>query len=199
MGKRIHMGAELPEDEYYIHTYTGIKFGLRPPKAENIDILDIAHALSLINRFTGHTRRAMSVGAHALAVYDIVDEKYLWEGLHHDDGEAYYQDLSSPLKRMLGGSYRDFIELIDAQLAKKFSLDISAEAHKAVKEADLRILQAEALYGLGRTFTGLPYSDVLNASPEAYAVRKRHGKSSETTELDFLHVYAKLLAKRELK
>lgn len=180
---------ELPKSDLYIHTYTGRKFYLEPPRIEDIDILDIAHALSLINRFTGHTARAMPVVSHALVVHALINDKYAWEGLHHDDGEAYYNDLSSPLKALLGGSYRDFVGKIDPLIAERFGLDTSEGAHSAVKAADLRALQAEALFGLGQTFSNLPYADTSPMDVAYHIVRREAARTSVEAEHVFLRTH----------
>ena len=50
---------ETPE---WIRTYSGKKFYVFHPKQKDIVIEDIAHSLSLICRFTGHTEDLYSVG-----------------------------------------------------------------------------------------------------------------------------------------
>jgi hypothetical protein len=65
-----------------------------------------AHAVSHINRFTGHSEHPWSVGQHTLLVHDLVaaaseaKEAYtlLW-ALVHDLGEAYLGDLARPIKQ----------------------------------------------------------------------------------------------------
>ena len=39
----------------WISTFTGRHFNYTAPSVEDVDIRDIAHALSQINRFCGHT------------------------------------------------------------------------------------------------------------------------------------------------
>ena len=45
-----------------IKTYTGVMFDPVHPESERIDILDIAHALSMLCRANGHFRSFYSVG-----------------------------------------------------------------------------------------------------------------------------------------
>lgn len=45
----------------WIQTYTGVKFYPLDPVAEDIRIEDIAHALSMICRFNGHSKQFYSV------------------------------------------------------------------------------------------------------------------------------------------
>ena len=49
-----------------IKTYTGVMFDPVHPEAERIDILDIAHALSMLCRANGHFRSFYSVGQHCI-------------------------------------------------------------------------------------------------------------------------------------
>ena len=45
-----------PRNGSWIQTYTGIQFWPLDPRPEEIEIRDIAHALSLLCRFNGHCR-----------------------------------------------------------------------------------------------------------------------------------------------
>jgi len=114
-------------DSNYIRTYTGRKFWPLNPQPEDIDIDDIAHALSLVARFTGHTYCFYSVAEHSLYVSTLAvrlamtavrdwpasmrvpyaREIALW-GLMHDASEAYLCDMPSPIKRTpgIGDIYR---------------------------------------------------------------------------------------------
>ena len=62
------------DDKTWIQTYTGRAFDLLDPRPEQIDPLDIAHALSQICRFTGHVREFYSVAQHSVLVACIVPE-----------------------------------------------------------------------------------------------------------------------------
>lgn len=77
----------------------------------DVALADVAHGLSHINRFNGHTRWAYSVAQHAVlaswAIGRLLDPKAdrltrataAFVALHHDDGEAYTGDVPSPIKR----------------------------------------------------------------------------------------------------
>lgn len=79
---------------------------------EDVDVVDIAHALSHQCRFSGHVRQFYSVGEHSCRVCDLVAElgggSYLelW-ALLHDASEAYLVDLPRPVKHasVLGHEY----------------------------------------------------------------------------------------------
>lgn len=81
-----------------------------------VDVEDVAHALSNINRFTGHTAYAYSVAQHCVAVSRYLEltgqpVPVQYAGLMHDAHEAYFGDISAPLKAFLGvGPLEDRIQ-----------------------------------------------------------------------------------------
>lgn len=91
----------------WIQTQSGRAFDLIDPRAEDVNVDDIAHALSRINRFSGHTHgEPYSVAHHSMLVADLLASwgappAIVREGLLHDAGEAYYGDVTSPVKRAL--------------------------------------------------------------------------------------------------
>src|SRR5688500_14252940 len=86
----------------YIRTYTGKEFYPLKPELDKIDIEDIAHALSNLCRFTGHTKQFYSVAQHSVLASEFVrvyDNPHLnLFVLLHDASEAYICDISRPLK-----------------------------------------------------------------------------------------------------
>lgn len=92
---------EVPQ---WIRTFTGKRFYPLKPTIEDIDILDIAHALSNQCRFSGHSKWHYSVGQHSVYVSQVVRSlggsptDIMW-GLLHDASEAYLVDLPTPVKR----------------------------------------------------------------------------------------------------
>jgi hypothetical protein len=66
---------------------------------DQIHIEDIAHQLSLTNRFNGATRFPYSVAAHSIYMArHLVPRKDMLIALMHDAPEAYLGDLVKPLK-----------------------------------------------------------------------------------------------------
>lgn len=90
----------------WIQTFTGRRFWPLDPRPEEVEVEDIARALSRLCRFTGHTREFYSVAQHSCLVADFLDRKWrdkalAFEGLIHDAAEAYLGDISRPLKGFL--------------------------------------------------------------------------------------------------
>lgn len=123
-----------------MQTFTGKAIDLVNFTEDDVRLPDIAHALSMINRFTGHTRFPYSVAQHSVMVSRIVEERHALWGLLHDASEAYLGDVSTPLKMMLP-SYRELEDHVQRTIATKFGLRWPMP-HE-IKEADLRALMSE--------------------------------------------------------
>ena len=125
----------------WIQTYSGRRFAPLQPRAEDLDLVDIAHALSLLCRFNGHCRTFYSVAEHCVRVSRALpDELALW-GLLHDSAEAYLSDLPRPVKLEI--PY--FVEIEERLLrlvARRFELVWPMPP--SVAEADTRLLATEA-------------------------------------------------------
>lgn len=89
----------------WVQTFTGRKFYPLDARPDDLDIRDIAHALSLQCRFSGHCRFHYSVAQHCVLVSQQLESHgpvaALW-GLLHDAPEAYLVDLPRPLKHSAG-------------------------------------------------------------------------------------------------
>lgn len=144
----------------WIQTYTGKQFWPIDPRAEDVDILDIAHALSQLCRFTGHSSSFYSVAEHCIATsYMVPDEDALW-ALMHDASEAYLLDLAKPVKmcKEMSG-YRSLEDAVQAVICDHFSL--LKEMPASVKEADLRMLATEVRDVMGPPPASWGLEDVL--------------------------------------
>ncbi len=111
----------IPEklNEPYIETYTGEKFWFLNPTPEQIHLKDIAHALSMQCRFTGHTKEFYSVAEHSIAVSKLCPDMAL-AALMHDASEAYLTDVASPVKTYLA-NYKEMENKIMEAISKKFN------------------------------------------------------------------------------
>lgn len=139
--------------KYILPTYTGKLFDLENPTEDMICIEDIAHHLSLENRYNGGTKFAYSVAQHSLLACILAPEEIKLEVLLHDREEAYYKDWTSPLKHMINfwtsnharNLYDDIISEFIRVSIVKFKLNTDNETNKIIKEIDLRLATTEIL------------------------------------------------------
>lgn len=118
----------------------GRYFNLLDPWHSELGIDDIAHGLSHLCRFTGHTKRFYSVAQHSVMVSLIVPPTLALAGLLHDAHEAVIGDMSTPLKNLLHG-YREIEREIERSVRSRFGLP--GAMHSEVKRADLVMLATE--------------------------------------------------------
>ncbi len=139
----------------WIQTFSGRKFFPLNPRATDLDIEDIAHALALNCRFNGHCRVFYSVAEHSVRVSRAcAPADALW-GLLHDAGEAYLTDLPRPVKEQLGA----FGELEDRLLKVIMGhFGLGWPMPESVRVADDVLLMTEA-------------RDLMAKAPEAWSIR----------------------------
>jgi len=131
----------------WIQSFTGKQFWPLDPKPQDVDILDIAHGLSMVCRFNGQCARFYSVAEHSVLVARALPGSLKLAGLLHDASEAYISDVAKPIKSGLVGY--DVIEReLQAAVYDRFSIDGSYCA-EAVKVIDSRILIDEQIAVMG--------------------------------------------------
>lgn len=94
----------------FIQTITGKLFWPLDPRPDEVEVEAIAHSLSQMCRWTGHSRQFYSVAQHACVVSDLVRPlapHLALAALHHDSAEAYLSDICSPTKQFLYLRYED--------------------------------------------------------------------------------------------
>lgn len=155
----------------YIQTRSGEHLFLQSPDPWKITLEDIAHALSNLCRFTGHTSTFYSVAQHSVMVAHMVQDAGCnlatqRAALMHDAAEAFLGDVSSPLKSLLP-EYKELEDIWWRAVAHRFAL--LPELPRTVKLFDARAVVAEAYAFLGEGPTGPGWPDV-DVDPSAPAL-----------------------------
>ena len=131
----------------WIQTYTGKAVAPTELTPRDVCIADIAHALSMQCRFTGHVKEFYSVAEHSVEVSRLLArsgyKQYALWGLLHDASEAYLVDVAAPVKHTPGfESFRDIERGIMDVVCRKFTIPKGEPA--PVKWADRTLLATEA-------------------------------------------------------
>jgi hypothetical protein len=142
---------------HWFQTFTGKQVDLENPTPDIIDIVDIAHALSMICRYNGHCRDFYSVAEHSanvekLAYFSGVStsaqdwDRRAMAFLLHDAPEAYLQDIMTPLKRLLFPKYEELETRWQIAIETKFDLgNLLTNPEPLVKDCDRRALSVEVV------------------------------------------------------
>jgi len=173
----------------WIQTFTGISFWPLDPRPDEILIQDIAHALSMQCRFTGHVKYFYSVAEHSVHVSRVcLPEDALW-GLLHDASEAYLADVAGPLKRFMP----EYVEA-EANLQRAFArrFDLSEDEPESVRIADQRVLAAE----VRDLLSPMPYK--LESTPPA-DLRINPPWSPQEAKDRFMTRFNELITQRNMK
>ncbi len=121
-------------------TFTGKTVNVGGLRPADIDIIDIAHGLSMTCRYGGHVTRFYSVAEHSVHMSRWVPPEHALQALLHDASEAYLGDVIKPLKDLLP----DYMEIewhAERTIAGVFGLPL--ELAPIVREADRRIVADE--------------------------------------------------------
>ena len=168
---------DSPEQHRYLmETHSGKVIDLADIYQDDIEIEDIAYALSMICRWGGQGQW-ISVAAHSVAMADFAlsngREKMALECLMHDAAEAYLGDTIGPLRKYLvtmerfvhkplsdfppTGVLENLHEGLNGLIGDRFGLVRPAETvsfakHPVVMMIDRLAFDAELLQGWGRKF-----------------------------------------------
>lgn len=124
----------------YIETISGKVIAIPNTGLSQIDIFDIAHALSYQPRFAGHTKQFYSVAEHSINVAKLVPREWKLQALLHDATEAYLCDIPTPFKAMMP-QYKELEKHLWYAIAKRFG--VPYEMDQSVKDADAVMLMTE--------------------------------------------------------
>lgn len=177
--------SEYALDNYSIQTYTGKYVSYDKPTLESICIEDIAHHLSIENRFAGATKFPYSVAKHSLLVCWFAPDEFKLEALLHDAEEAYTKDFPTPLLRII----RENTDLIDNirmdirnVISAKFNLNVFT-CQSIIKELDLRAAKTEKLQLLKETNIKW-HSSIEDAEPFEYIIEETNWRQTRAQFLD---------------
>lgn len=141
------------------------------------DISDIAIGLARHLRFAGQLPHEYSVLCHSFTVFQLVDEQYGAYALLHDAGEAFIGDIPTPLKT-------EDIRAVELEIVESISESVGIswpwpeEAQRAVKDADLAALAAEA-HALGHAQAEKYWPRADFDENAEHALRLTHGHIAE--------------------
>lgn len=123
-----------------IQCRSGHYFDFLNPDQSFVLVDDIAHALSMQCRFTGHTERFYSVAEHSVHCSYIVPPEDALAALMHDAAEAFIGDIAKPLKMLLP-DYQRIEKQVERAVFNK--LEIQYPFPDSVKKADVEMLFVE--------------------------------------------------------
>lgn len=139
----------MRDEHSFIQTFAGIRFWPLQPQADELDIRDIAHALSNNCRWTGHCKDFYSVAQHSVLASENVPQEMALTALLHDASEAYLSDLSRPVKYSPEmEAYRTAERRLECVIADRYGLMFDDSKHPwpypaEVKTADNKMLHTE--------------------------------------------------------
>lgn len=182
------MGEERKGD--WVQTFTGKMFWPLDPRPEEVDVEDIAHALSLMCRFGGHCDEFYSVAQHSVFVSENVPPESKLAALLHDASEAYLADVTRPVKKSLP----DYFKIED-------NLTRVIYEHAGVKNYD-----AEAIVRADMIMLYTEMRDLMKTPPKAWEEQDKYSDlmldeiiiplSSQSAEELFLVVYQELTGRK---
>lgn len=138
-----------------IQTFTGKYVNIKNISKNDIDILDIAHALSHQCRFAGHCKFFYSVAqhcvygaeylfskdAHFLSLKERAERALCF--LIHDASEAYLVDVPRPIKHLLP-EYIVYEKKVQSAVIRSFDLGLQYDRYlNDIHEIDNRMLATE--------------------------------------------------------
>ena len=125
----------------YIATYTGHHFYPLEPDPDDVNIEDIAHALSLLCRGNGHVSTFFSVGQHCLncaneAKMRGCSPRVVLACLLHDASECYLSDVPRPFKKEIKEYMMWENRILSVIYTKYLGSELTEEESLAVKRID---------------------------------------------------------------
>ncbi len=180
--------GDIMVDKNCITTISRIRLDPTKPTVQDIDITDIAHALSMLTRANGHFDTFFSVARHSIncaleAGSRGYGKRVQLLCLLHDAAEAYIGDMTRPLKLKI-----PYFSEIEREYQKiifsKYIGELSEEEISLARGIDDAMLYWEFL-----AFNG----EELNISATPISVDLRRSiKSIDETKREFLELFSEL-------
>lgn len=188
----------------WLQTANRRKWSLLNPSPDMVDWSEVAHALSHLCRFTGHTRTFYSVAEHSCKVWEMAtlmsdDPRVHLHALLHDGHEFVLGDITTPLQtalRAMSPGFRQHWSDLKARTDRAIfaaagltDADLAASAN-LVHHADMAVLMREREVFLGAPPE--PWDAHLEAIPPAPVTPR--GWTPEQARSEFLRRLRPLLA-----
>lgn len=171
-------------------------------RAEDIDVTDIAHGLSLINRFVGQTRFPISVGKHSVdaavlcKVHLNAPVQVQLQALLHDASEAYLGDVTKWVKSSPEmAKYREIEEQVQRTIFRTF--EVPEELDERVEFVDRVLVRYEGRMGFESFSIDHPnYPPLTTAEVRSCDIAwqrwREHSPIWQGVRSDFLWLFNKL-------
>jgi 5'-deoxynucleotidase YfbR-like HD superfamily hydrolase len=158
---------------------------------EDINIVDIAHALSLMTRANGHFKHFYSVAQHSINCYKEAQNRAYSTRVQlgcllHDASESYISDITRPVKRNLP-EYFVIEEKLQRTIYEKFEIgDLSEKEQKQIKDIDDALLYFE--------FKEVMDVDIFETAPVKTMEHDFSQRNFISVEQEFVAAFDKLRA-----
>lgn len=174
--------------------YTGNMYDVTNPNSKDISILDIAHGLSRLVRYTGAIEVPYTVGYHSLLCYYVANKLGLNTrvqliALLHDATECIVGDLNRIVKQLLP-EYKKLEDNIALTIWEMVGIEPpTEEEYKTIKKIDncLLVNEIKQLTNREHKFDHLDYFDIH--------VPIANGFSMNYIRDEFLYEYYKVINK----
>ncbi len=179
----------------YILTYSKIKFFPLEPNREDINIRDIAHALSLMTRANGHFKHFYSVAQHSVSCSQEArnrgySERVQLGCLLHDSSESYISDITRPVKKNMP-EYFEIEGRLQKEIYGRFGIgDMSESELRQISEVDDSMLYYE--------FKTLMDIELFEPAPALSMEHSFSQRDFSGVEEEFLALFNKLAGPKRL-
>ena len=179
-----------------ITTYSKIDFDALNPNMEDIQIADIAHALSMLTRANGHFAQFFSVGQHSIqccreALARNYGARVAMACLLHDASEAYISDITRPVKRYMT-MYMQIEEQLQNMIYDKFLGDpLTEDEASLVDNIDDGCLYYE--------FDHFMNIQMMETQPVMVSTLSHEYQPMQDVEQEFLELYERLTVELQEK